>query len=721
MLEKLNLELFFRRLPFLILLVWLAFIAALVWQRVCESPQPPIHDALLYLEKAKAFWDNASQGWPKNPFNIVSPGRPFGTVLLSYPFGFTNDYHGFLFRSVFVPFLIWVIAILISGWPLQRTGKSSSFWPVVLSAFLLGPMPFFFQFEYPTNAYWGLVDGFLASLAALAVACAGRSLIQKSWAWVVIAAVIAGFCPLVKPSGCLVLLLTAIFWSGGALVMIFRRGIQDRIAGIRFWLFGTIVFMFFGGVVSWMCLHSQYLSPEIIAYYKQTMVIMHSDFGQPMTFPFFQSVINSIFGPQIIIMFILAGFLIWKRTENYCFQPPVWVFLIASVLFCFVGGWFWIFASGVSQVRYFYPFALMVIFPLIIISFRKIYSLSITLPAFTKWGICIISILPALNLLCLLAMQNPNDQWQKISGVSMNIGSGKDGVQIADKLLRELKNTNKSAVVYFVNITTVESSSFHCQGYLEKIIHPSSPYFASIFAIDWVRPSTYRIPEILGTDYILFSPITSTQQKEILNINKVNSFSEEELIFDAFLSSLTNENGLSTMFENQSCRLSKITDKSRLRKAFDGLIKSRSWRPVFIQENEIAEALALKSRSNQVSIKLKEPTHKIISNFETINLSGSNLTISGWGFLEGMNSDSLKSYILLKNNDIVTVFSMNVQIRKDVTDFYKISGLALDSTGFLAQIPVENMEKGHYQVGLYIIRGHQTGMFYSDKYQDIGK
>jgi hypothetical protein len=717
MYKKLNLEFSSQRLPLIILAIWLAIIAALVWQRVCESPQPPIYDALSYIEKAKAFWDNVSQGLPQNPFNIGNSSRPPGTVLLSYPFGFSNDYRGFLFRSVIVPFIIWVIAILISTLPMPCGSKPRSFWPAVLAVFLLGPMPFFFQFECPAHAYWGLMDGFLASLAALAVACSGRSLMKKSRAWVVAAAAIAAFCPLVKPSGSLVLLLTAIFWSGIVLLSIFRSNVQERSANVRFWLFGTIVFFVFGGGISWMCLHSQYLSTGVITFYKQAMVILKSEFSESITFPIFLSKLYSLFGPQIIIMVILGGFLIWKRPNNCSFEPPTWLFLIASILFCLVGGWFWIVTSG-FQARYFYPFALMIIVPLVIISFRKISALDITLTAFTLWGVRIACIIPAINLIGLLLVQNPNDQWQKISGVSMKIGSGAAGVQIANNLLKALTKTNKSAVVYMTNMN-IENSSFYSYGYYEKIIHPSSLSYTTVLPVDWQRPSTYRIPEILAVNYILFKPISSSQQEKAFNIKKINSLGEEELIFEAFLSTLKTENGLLTMFENQFCRLSEITDKSRLKDAFTSFIKTKSWRPVFVEENEVASAI--ESKSNPVSITLKVPTRKINNNFETISFSGNNLIISGWGFLDGMNSDFLKSYILLKKNDIVTVFSVNVQIRKDVTKFFNKSGLTLDSTGFFIQIPSENLEKGHYQIGLYILRGNQVGMIYSEKYMDIGK
>jgi len=125
--------------------------------------------------------------------------------------------------------------------------------------------------------------------------------------------------------------------------------------------------------------------------------------------------------------------------------------------------------------------------------------------------------------------------------------------------------------------------------------------------------------------------------------------------------------------------------------------------------------------STQVSISLKVPTVKINCNFETVNISGNNLIISGWGFLKGINSESQKSYILLKKNEKVTVFTLIVQVRKDITGYFKETHLNLDSSGFLAQIATEGLEKGQYQVGLYIEKGNQAGMIYSNKFVDIGK
>lgn len=125
--------------------------------------------------------------------------------------------------------------------------------------------------------------------------------------------------------------------------------------------------------------------------------------------------------------------------------------------------------------------------------------------------------------------------------------------------------------------------------------------------------------------------------------------------------------------------------------------------------------------SEQVSLTLKVPTDKINCNFEIVDSSGNYITISGWGVLTGLNSDAMKSYILLKKNETVVVFTTIIRTRPDVTTYFKDSGLNLDSSGFSATIPTENLKKGHYQVGLFIVKENKTGMTYTDKYIDISK
>jgi hypothetical protein len=692
-------------------------IGIFIWQRVCESQQSPLYDALSYLQKAKSFWENVSNGWKENPLNLIQPVRPPGTVLLSYPFGFTNDYRGFLFRTVFVPFVIWIVALLIAIFP-TRTKKHQTFWPFLFAVFLLGPMPFFFQFEIPTQAYWGMVDGFLAALAALAVACAGRSLIKKSITWVFFSAFFATFCLLVKPSGSLVLLLTTMFWSGGAFIGILKSDFKSRSKAVRFWLLGTSIFIVLGGTISWMCLHSKYLSPEVVSFYKQATSILQSEQARLFTFQFVKFVINSLFGPQFLIVVIVIMLIYRAKFNAIRFQVPDWVFFTASLLFLFVGGWFWIFASGVSQLRYFYPFALMFIIPLVFISFRNFVAMYFALPRFFLWSLCIVSLLPALNIVLLLSVKNPNGQWQNVSGVSMNVRSTGAGVEIAKNLQKEINLTNESPQVYSISYSS-EITSFSCYGWYQNIIDPELPYFTVRLPIDWQRPTTYRISEIIEADYIIFQPLIKSEQERILHLKKINSLSDEEQVFDAFLSSLSPENGLLTKFENQECRLSKITDKEKLKEVFDIFIKSKSWRPVFIKENEIASAFALKSTSRKVALNVKELTSTINSYFDIVDISKNYIKIVGWGFLEGFNSDSQKSYILFKKDKQIISYSTVLQIRTDLTTGFIKTGLNLDSAGFQVKIPANNFEKGQYQLGLYIEKGNNSGILFTDKFVNI--
>ncbi|MCX6251666.1 MAG: hypothetical protein NTX61_13050 [Bacteroidetes bacterium] len=129
----------------------------------------------------------------------------------------------------------------------------------------------------------------------------------------------------------------------------------------------------------------------------------------------------------------------------------------------------------------------------------------------------------------------------------------------------------------------------------------------------------------------------------------------------------------------------------------------------------------IKFISSKVSLTQKKPTSILNSNVESVHKSDTNITIKGWGFLQGMNSEFLKSYILLKKNETVIAFSVETQGRPDVTTYFKKSGLNFDSSGFFAKIPVTLLEKGHYRIGLYIVRGNQTGLSYSDKFIDIAK
>jgi hypothetical protein len=146
---------------------------------------------------------------------------------------------------------------------------------------------------------------------------------------------------------------------------------------------------------------------------------------------------------------------------------------------------------------------------------------------------------------------------------------------------------------------------------------------------------------------------------------------------------------------------------------------------VTISDGEVTVGMSkeqmAKPKSNQAFIDLKAPTGKTKHGIEILKTEGNNITVGGWGFIQGTNTDNLKSYILLRKDNKVNIYSVQKSIRKDVTNVYKDTKLNFDSSGFFCQILTNNLEKGTYQVGIYMVKGDQAAMIYPNKTIDISK
>ncbi|MCX6245741.1 MAG: hypothetical protein NTU98_13685 [Bacteroidetes bacterium] len=125
--------------------------------------------------------------------------------------------------------------------------------------------------------------------------------------------------------------------------------------------------------------------------------------------------------------------------------------------------------------------------------------------------------------------------------------------------------------------------------------------------------------------------------------------------------------------------------------------------------------------SQQVALNFQNATDKVSHSFDIVETKGQFLTAIGWGFIQGLAGKGLKFYVLLKKGDKVIAYDTKVQYRPDITKGFNKYGLNLDSTGFLARIPLQTLENGHYQFGLYIVAGDKNGMIYSKKSVDINK
>src|SRR5260370_1475781 len=153
--------------PLLCVIVWTLVLGIAIGRVAVSAIEPPAWDALTYAMKAKFFWQRVGAGGLFNPFNIAWSARPPGTVLVSYPFGFSTAFQWQFFRSVYVPAVLFVVAVYVVGHTRLMTSRAQ--WLLTALAVVLGSIPLVYQFQardgLPIVAYWGLVDGFLAAMS----------------------------------------------------------------------------------------------------------------------------------------------------------------------------------------------------------------------------------------------------------------------------------------------------------------------------------------------------------------------------------------------------------------------------------------------------------------------------------------------------------------------------------------------------------------------------
>lgn len=87
-------------------------------------------------------------------------------------------------------------------------------------------------------------------------------------------------------------------------------------------------------------------------------------------------------------------------------------------------------------------------------------------------------------------------------------------------------------------------------------------------------------------------------------------------------------------------------------------------------------------------------------NLESKIVQDNKLTVSGWAFFEGINSNATKiEIVLIKNQDIVRGNTLSV-VRNDINDYFK-SNVDLSKAGFTSTIDLEGVPDG-YVIGIAI-------------------
>ncbi|MHB8094834.1 MAG: hypothetical protein ACYDH0_07815 [Candidatus Aminicenantales bacterium] len=136
-----------------------------------------------------------------------------------------------------------------------------------------------------------------------------------------------------------------------------------------------------------------------------------------------------------------------------------------------------------------------------------------------------------------------------------------------------------------------------------------------------------------------------------------------------------------------------------------------------VPESAVSSQEAFLSERNKMPLKkASQPARHYIDMFEDATET---VTIAGWGFLNGLDTDGIEHYILFKNGDEIEIFSTTNQTRKDVTAHFEESELNLDESGYLARVPKGMLQKGRYLVGLYMVKGKEQGVAFFAKHVTI--
>lgn len=575
-------------LPWLIGIAWLCFLGWRIWLYAELTIQPPVFDAFSYYDKAHGIWDDITKGPWTNPLDVEPSIRPPATVLVSYPFGFQLDFHAFYFRTVFLPIVLIFASVLIV---LKRSneGVGDGVREVFVAAFLATPsLLFHFDFanDQPlTVSYWGLVDGFLTGVAALTAGCAVRGVRDRSLGYTFTAVALGAIMIFVKPVGVLLAALVDLALVAGWGIGVARSLRSPKARSQAFIRIATLILavLFFSGGAVLLARHSRYLGPENMAAGIASLDILRAEYAIQLSelFPLLQSGV----GPFILVwllasVLVLALNSLYGKSARETPEPGVTFELGVALLVMLIGIWFWIFGSGgFTQIRYFLPF----LFTSLIWALTSLRNTLVKAPGVVNWIFAVLMSAGILNVALLFAVPNPSQAWQRLSGVDLTAGSYPPGLDQAKLVVASTPASAKRVQVYSLN-QGVNDAMF--ESILDaQSFESATPQFHVQRPIDWLRPSTFRIEEIIGSDYIVFNPSYCSRPELAAATNEVATFNDEEVAFCRWGSGLKLEDGIEELSSEPESRLLKVVNQDSLRRSIRTFAQAHRWRSVFIDEN----------------------------------------------------------------------------------------------------------------------------------------
>jgi hypothetical protein len=332
-------------------------------------------------------------------------------------------------------------------------------------------------------------------------------------------------------------------------------------------------------------MRSQYLSRENLDYGTRAIVVMRSELN--IHIEQLWPLIRDDFGfavPLWLAVMVIAWWTFRFRSHSDDLPPAVATGLpiVLSLGVLAFGIWFWLFGSGGgTQVRYFDPFLMVAV----VVGIPTYAHIMVRFPKPLFVPIVFVMLLPALNLATLLALNNPPRQWQIASGVNLTAGAEAPGLAPARALVASLHDRQTSILVYSTSVSFADAMfSAVFQNYMAT--HPQGTRFGIHRPVDWQRPTTYRLRDIIHANYLLNDPLARADDASaILSQRSISSQDDEQRIFRAWASSLGPEDGVETVYGDSTLMLFHIRDPAALSSSLDKLVRAHEWRSVFIEAN----------------------------------------------------------------------------------------------------------------------------------------
>lgn len=576
-----------RYIPVLLLCLLLSLAGIGIYRKAHQAVAPPMYDAIEYYMKAGNVWAALKSGHSFNLMKVVPTFRPPGTVLFLYPLGFKPEFQGMLFRVVFVPLVLFILAFWIVANPLAPDGRGR--WLNFGAAAALASLPLFYQFEYneqlPSAVWWGLMDTPVASLSALALAFMLASVNKRGIGLAICGGGLAAFTLLVKPVGFFLIPLVLWHWMVEVVVACWplNAAWRDDRRFRRYIAVTLPVLAVMICTVVMVATRSAYVSPENLHFFSYALKYMRSipmgDVIQGL-----RAEIPSATGLHGVVLFVIfalciPGRAIWRAFRGGLTRNDV---RFCAALFAFFCGVAWLFLLPGPLCRFMFPYILVFLIavtPRLVAGMRELPPAvrGVSVGAGTAW-FCI--------TLALLFMNHPPVPIQKWLGLNLTSGGFRGETALAGFVCDEAAREGRRLLVYSTGIGCVP-------GVVQAAViqrsyqNPRAKGVDVLMPMDWNTGPVYIRERLVAADYIMFHPAGDAAgvQKRFAT-TPPGDFEMERELLEAWMTTAGASEGVEQMpVDGGTLRLARITDRGKFDGAYGDFVGRYQWRAYFMKAN----------------------------------------------------------------------------------------------------------------------------------------